>query len=300
MSVENSVSGPDDEENSSVIKRFRLFTVRKAFTLMVLSLLAIGWSLRSEYLISAEHGLGYALGIVGASLMLLLLIYPLRKRLNRNPWLVFSTKTWFKMHMVMGILGPVAILFHCNFDLGSTNSNITLAAMGLMVGSGLVGRFIYTRIHYSLYGKKMVISQLFADRQEMHEQLDSDGLPDDILLNNLYAFEKKVLARRGVLGNLTNFFVLRISSWWTLRALTLKLKKMVKSPDYLQGLNRNQRREYFYASRAHIEGYLVTLRKIAGLSFYERLFSMWHMLHLPIFVMLIITAVAHVYAVHVY
>ena len=298
--MSSDVSASSSEENPSVIKRFRLFTVRKAFTLVVLALLAIGWNLRSEYLITAEHGLGYALGIFGASLMLLLLIYPLRKRLNRNPWLVFSTKTWFKMHMVMGVLGPVAILFHCNFGLGSTNSNITLAAMGMMVGSGLVGRFIYTRIHYSLYGKKMVISQLFADRQAMHEKLDSDGLPDDILLNNLYAFEKKVLARRGVLGNLTNFFVLRIASWWTLRALTMKLKNMVKSPNYLQGLNRDQRREYFYVSRAHIESYLLTLRKIAGLSFYERLFSMWHMLHLPIFVMLIITAVAHVYAVHVY
>lgn len=300
MNSEILTSATASEGNPSVIKRFRIFTVRKAFTLLVVVLLAIGWSVRSEYLISAEYGLGYALGIFGASLMILLLIYPLRKRLNRNPWLVFSTKTWFKMHMVMGVLGPVAILFHCNFGLGSTNSNITLAAMGLMVGSGLVGRFIYTRIHYSLYGKKMVISQLFADRQEMHDQLDSDGLPDDILLNNLYAFEKKVLARRGVLGNLTNFFVLRIASWWTLRTLTLKLKKMVKSPNYLQGLNRNQRREYFYVSRAHMGSYLLTLRKIAGLSFYERLFSMWHMLHLPIFVMLIITAVAHVYAVHVY
>ncbi|BCD96598.1 hypothetical protein [Marinagarivorans cellulosilyticus] len=300
MRVDDSSSDIESIDNPSAIKRFRLFTVRKAFTLTVFALLIVGWRLRSEYLISAEYGLGYALGIVGASLMLLLLIYPLRKRLNRNPWLVFSTKTWFKMHMVMGILGPLAILYHCNFALGSTNSNITLAAMGLMVGSGLVGRFIYSRIHYSLYGKKMVISQLFADRQKMHDQLDADGLPDDILLNNLYVFEKKVLARRGVLGNLTNFFVLRITSWWTLISLTKKLKKMAKSPNYLQGLNRNQRREYFYVTRAHIQSYLITLRKIAGLSFYERLFSMWHMLHLPIFVMLIITAVAHVYAVHVY
>ncbi|HEY7773508.1 MAG TPA: hypothetical protein VIC26_10005 [Marinagarivorans sp.] len=296
----NSAISVVQEEAVPKRKRFRLFTVRKAFTLFVIGMLIFGWQLRSEYVISAEYGLGYALGIIGASLMLLLLVYPLRKRMSRTPWLIFSTKTWFKMHMAMGILGPLAILFHCNFGLGSTNSNITLAAMGLMVASGLVGRFIYSHIHYSLYGKKMEISQLFADRQAMHKKLDSDGLPDDILLNNLYAFEKKVMARRGILGNLTNFFILRITSWWTLTVLTKKLKKMVKSRDYLKGLNREQRRDYFYITRNHIESYLVTLRKIAGLGFYERLFSLWHMLHLPIFFMLVVTAVAHVYAVHWY
>jgi len=293
------------EEISEDIERnnkrgFRLFTVRKLFTLAVLAAIALGWQIRDEYYYTAEHGLGYALGITGASLMVLLLCYPIRKRASRTPWLIFSTRTWFKIHMALGILGPLAILFHCNFRLGSTNSNITLAAMGLMVTSGLIGRFIYSRIHYSLYGKKMFIKDLNAQRQKMHDQLDADGLPDDILLNDLYAFEKKVLARKGVMGNLTNMLVLGVTSRVRLVVLTRKLKNLAKSKTHLKGLNRDQRKAYFYATHDHIASYLSTLRKIATLGFYERLFSLWHMLHLPIFAMLVFTAIAHVYAVHVY
>lgn len=50
----------------------------------------------------------------------------------------------------------------------------------------------------------------------------------------------------------------------------------------------------------HLDTYLTTVRKISEVSFYERLFSLWHILHLPIFFMLIITGFIHVYAVHAY
>ena len=281
-------------------RAFRLFSPRKLFTLAIFAAIAFGWSIRSEYYITAEHGLGYALGITGVSCMVLLLMYPLRKRLSRTPILIFSTKTWFKIHMVLGILGPLAILFHSNFRLGSTNSNITLASMALMVTSGLIGRFIYTRIHYSLYGNKIQIKELYKEREAMHQKLDAQGLPDSILLDNLYAFEKKVMARRGFWGNLTNLFMLGASSRLTLRNLTKDVKAMVTDKNHLVGLDKNQRIEYFHATSSHIASYLKTLRRIALLGVYERMFSIWHMLHLPIFGMLVVTAIAHVYAVHVY
>ena len=40
--------------------------------------------------------------------------------------------------------------------------------------------------------------------------------------------------------------------------------------------------------------------KVAGFSFFERLLSMWHILHMPLFVMLLIAGIVHVYAVHMY
>jgi hypothetical protein len=42
------------------------------------------------------------------------------------------------------------------------------------------------------------------------------------------------------------------------------------------------------------------VRRVAGFAFYERLFGLWHVLHVPLFVMLLVTAVAHVVAVHRY
>jgi len=46
--------------------------------------------------------------------------------------------------------------------------------------------------------------------------------------------------------------------------------------------------------------YLATLRKLNQLSFYERLFSLWHVLHFPLFLMLVVSGIVHVIAVHLY
>jgi hypothetical protein len=280
-------------------KPFRFVTWNKAFALAVIGLLVLGWNWRDEYLYTAEEGLGYSFGILGASCMLLLLMYPLKKRRSRLP-LLFSTKTWFKIHMTLGIVGPLLILFHCNFSLGAINSNITLTAMGLMVLSGLIGRFIYSHIHYSLFGKKMAIQELFKERQSMHEQLDRDGLPDSILLNDLYAYEKEVLARRGLRGNLINAIVLGTTSSWRYHRLVGKLKTLAQSKDQLQGMTSRERKAYYLSTKRHIKSYIQTIKRIATLAFYERLFGWWHILHVPIFFMLVLTAIAHVYAVHTY
>ena len=64
----------------------------------------IGWQSSAERPLTAEQGAGYALGIIGGCLMLLLLLYPLRKhlRLMRN-W--GPVKYWFRLHMLFGVLG---------------------------------------------------------------------------------------------------------------------------------------------------------------------------------------------------
>ena len=79
----------------------------------------------------------------------MLLIYPASKRFR---WTGFigSIQGWFRAHMVLGVLGPMFMLFHANFSLGATNSNAALIAMLIVSGSGLVGRYFYTRIHLGL------------------------------------------------------------------------------------------------------------------------------------------------------
>jgi hypothetical protein len=39
---------------------------------------------------------------------------------------------------------------------------------------------------------------------------------------------------------------------------------------------------------------------VAAFEAYERLFSLWHVLHLPLFFMLLIAGIVHVIAVNVY
>jgi hypothetical protein len=267
--------------------------------------LYIGWKIRDEYLLSAEFGFGYALGIIGGLMMLLLLLYPLRKRFYHSSWLIFSTKNWFKIHMALGILGPLLILYHCNFSLGSTNSNIALISMLLMVASGLVGRFIYGKIHYGLYGEKIQLKELLDHQLLNRRELQNDNLKAEVqvsdeLMEKLEAYGNAFRKQRGVLRSFFVLFHLGISTRFHQLLINRKLRQDQFENALFNRLSDQQKKQQLNKVNKHIANYLSTIRKTAGLSFYERLFSLWHMLHLPIFFMLVVTGFVHVYAVHVY
>ena len=76
-------------------------------------MLYVAWRVRGEQHLTAESGVGYALGIVGSVMMLLLLLYPLRKKIKFMRHLG-SVRHWFRVHMMLGILGPALILIHGN------------------------------------------------------------------------------------------------------------------------------------------------------------------------------------------
>jgi hypothetical protein len=61
-----------------------------------------------------------------------------------------------------------------------------------------------------------------------------------------------------------------------------------------------QRKRLRNAAAAYIDKRLVATRRVAEFQAYERLFSLWHALHLPLIFMLIVAAVVHIVAVHVY
>ncbi|PKG99129.1 pyridine nucleotide-disulfide oxidoreductase [Paraglaciecola sp. MB-3u-78] len=258
------------------------------FSILILLLLYFGWQIRDEYFITAQSGLGYALGIVGGSMMLLLLIYPLRKRFYNSRLLIFSTRNWFRIHMMLGILGPLLVLFHCNFSMGSTNSNITLASMLLMVSSGLFGRFIYGKIHYGLYGNKIQLKELLHSKILAREQIDDAALSAHSLtpeqLKIIQHCEQKLQKVNTVLGSLSTSMSLSLTTRFAQRRIKREMKTAAVNTDTI----------------CHLLDYLQAVRKIANLAFYERLFSLWHLLHMPIFFMLVITGFVHVYAVHRY
>ena len=141
------------------------------FYLLVLAALAVGWQKRGQVYLTPEQGAGYLLGIIGASLILLLLLYPLRKHAR---WMrsLGAVRHWFRAHMMMGVIGPVCILYHSNFQLGSMNGNIALFSMLLVASSGLVGRYFYTRIHYGLYGRKADLAHLGSDAAAAKSHMD--------------------------------------------------------------------------------------------------------------------------------
>lgn len=270
------------------------------FYLLVLMVACVGWQYNGYLYLTPEQGAGYALGIIGTSLMVMLLLYPLRKHARWARGLG-PVRYWFRSHMLMGVIGPVCILFHCNYQLGSTNGNIALFSMLLVAGSGLVGRYFYTRIHYGLYGRKADLVHLGSDAAMARMELDPvfDAIPG--MKTRLRCLEEKAMTtQRGFLSCLANVLVVNLISRWCWHASRSGLREYFSSGRRRENLTRKQRRYYYRKTSQYLSAYLYAVRRVAGFSFFERLFSLWHILHLPLFVMLLITGTVHVYAVHMY
>ncbi len=239
----------------------------------------------SSFLI-AESGTGYILGIVGASMMLLLLLYPVRKhaRFFRN---LGPIKYWFRIHMLLGVAGPVLILYHANFGLGSTNSNIALICMLIVAGSGLFGRLFYSKIHDGLYGRKIEL----ADLRNSLEEIKSQFADSETLHQTLINFEKTALKHRWLLLAVINIIVGR------LRSAVVKRKAAVMMKQVNAGANDVLANRL---SLQKVNQYFRQVIRVADFTVYERLFSLWHVLHIPLFIMMVISGIVHVFAVHIY
>lgn len=270
------------------------------FTLAAIAALVTGYLLRNEGYLSAENGPGYLLGIIGSLLMLVLLVYPLRKkaRFMRN-WGQLSH--WFRFHMLAGVLGPILILFHANFQLGSLNSKVVLGSTLLVAGSGLFGRYLYTKIHYGLYGSKVSLEQL-------HDAISHNCVNLSIVLTyapkiqqRLLKFDQAVLTpASGIFDSIGRVFSVDLRRRWTHFFIRLALRRSLKVAARRNNWTRAETARQRRAADQLISRHFSAVLKVAEYSFYERFFSLWHIFHLPLFLLLIIALAIHVIAVHMY
>jgi len=278
-----------------------LFQLRTAlFFTVILVALFIGWENRGERYLTAESGAGYVLGIVAAALMLLMLLYSARKRLRfMRRW--GAVKHWFRIHMLFGILGPTVALFHANFQLGSLNSNVALASMLLVVASGLIGRYIYSRIHYGLFGSRATLDQLRQDTEIERHQLAIVFAFSPTIADRLRRFEDRALApARNVGRSAARILLIGLWARWIRFSTHRAAVKALRLEARRRRWGRRERRLRRQLVRDYLDVYMATIRRTVQLAFFERLFALWHVLHVPFFVMLALASVVHVVAVHWY
>ncbi len=268
-----------------------------AASLAALALLtAVAWSMRRGAWFSSDSGIGYALGIIGGSLMLVLLLYPLRKRLRfMHGW--GPLKYWFQFHMLAGVLGPLLVLLHSTFRVGSFNAGVALSSMLLVVASGLVGRFFYRKIHHGLYGSQATLKELQQMLQQQVESLEP-------MLRYLPAVKQEVDAFITLAFCEPEGWYLRSAHFMSVGWKRIQAKQRVRNAisTYV-----NDNSGHSIASQTNLADLLNTIdttfravQRNIQFSTYERLFSLWHVVHIPFLCMLVITAVIHVVAVHIY
>ena len=76
-------------------------------------------------------------------------------------------------------------------------------------------------------------------------------------------------------------------------------KKLIARSIESKSITEHQKRLEQLTKR-NLRNHLMEQRNIANLYLFERLFSFWHILHLPFFLMLCISTIVHILAVHMY
>lgn len=288
--VHEELYSPPDRSLSTVI-----------FYALLAAALYMGWQIRDEGILTPKEGLGYFLGIVGGLMMMGLVLYPIRKK-KRSMHHLGKARVWFRVHMFLGIIGPLFVLFHANFHLGSFNSRVVLAATLMVTASGFVGLYIYTKIHHGLYGKRKTLEDMLEE-----SKLNTCSLIG-ILGENAPKRQELLMALHARVSTPTISFPqsvrrLLITGFWVRwNQLILKrgLKRALRSTARREGLSWCEKRKIGKLARRHIDSYLITILAIAEFSFFERLFSLWTLFHYPLFILLIITGIVHVIAVHMF
>jgi len=262
------------------------------------SALAVGsaWVASQSLGISASSRAGYWLGVAGGSAMLALFAYPLRKRLPAMRRLG-PTRHWFVFHMAMGVAGPWLILVHCRFDVGSLNATVALASMLVVAASGVVGRYLYRHIHLGLDGRRAELAQLRARLTGAHDRLAATLALAPQVRERIFAFEAAALAppAGGPLHQL-------LASSRLAREARREVSRMIDravalAPPTLDAPRRQRLRTHW---RRHAEHHIQQTLGVVQLRAWERLFGLWHVLHLPFVYLMVACAVVHVVAVHAY
>ena len=289
----------EGEAKSSSEKVFR-GVWRVSIALLVSLLVFLAWLVRTGELYDSNSDFAYNIGLIGGLLMLSLLLYPLRKRIHALERLG-KMESWFKFHMVAGITGPLLVLFHSTFRTGSLNGAMALYAMLLVAFSGVVGRFIYRHIHRGLYGNQLTLAGASAELKECAENVRSVFALRPDIEPRLKAFQDAAFDLSGSWQSRAWRFVsLRWRSQRLAKQIRHDAKNALRKQFRKQGGRRREVIVNYRLAREQVDRYLDSVVKASQLSVWEKLFSFWHVVHIPFLYLLVFSGVVHVVAVHMY
>lgn len=212
---------------------------------------------------------GHGLGILGSAMILLLLVYSLRKRLKfMQRW--GRLGTWLRYHIFLGVAGPVLITLHTSFKIDGLVA-VSFWSMAAVALSGVFGRYLYQQIPRNVLGQELGAGEIESANEELLVVLaDEHGLDDagtgkleDIALDPLKG--PPALVGMMVLPFINLFLVRRLrKAGFTGRALRPARTWVLQT----------RRLELFHQIRD--------------------LFHWWHVFHKPFAIIMILVMIVHV------
>jgi hypothetical protein len=237
------------------------------------------------YAILAEprggHPFGHTLGIIGFLLMVMTeTLYSIRKRTSWLNW-AGPVRYWLSFHIFTGIVGPFLALMHTGLQFRGL-AGISFFLTLVVVGSGFVGRYLYTALPRTLSGAT-------ASRQVLSQQIQAIERQLDFLKAQRPLPEREIitaLSERTTTRNPLLTIAGRAYYQWRYR---LRLRKELRRLHQPETQSRQQLATLLGQKR-NLE------RQVEMLAASRRLLRTWHILHIPLGLTLFFSIALHIAA----
>jgi hypothetical protein len=218
---------------------------------------------------------GHGLGILGSTMIVLLLFYSLRKR-ARFLQRAGNLRLWLRYHIFLGVAGPILISLHTSGKIGGLVS-ISYWSMAAVALSGVVGRYLYQQIPRNMLGEDLSSNEIEQANEEILVSLSSNLGLDDAGVGRLEDLALKPLAGR--------------SAPVALLALPLANLRLARQ---LQNWQGEVGLELDKTAWNQARTWVLQTRRLHLFHTIRDLFHYWHVFHKPFAVIMIVVMVIHI------
>jgi hypothetical protein len=265
------------------------FTLALGFVAFVVTIVGIPY-FYADVLAREEHWLhdlyrpaglvGLATGFLGTGLMLVLLMYSVRKWLPFTNWMG-APPWWMRFHMVCGLLGPFFIILHDGFRLPEGIVAMGFWLMLLVAASGMFGRYLFGYIPTTAAGHRSTLADQAIAMKELTAKLVAETQD---------ATEKEWV-QSAVRLTRANFSPPRnLGELALLDVETRRRVEVVRALLWRAGLPADTRRRAIRTLSAQLK----TQRSIAGLTVAQRYSKYWQLFHQPLAIAMYVIIAVHI------
>ncbi|MCP4416505.1 MAG: hypothetical protein GY805_07780 [Chloroflexi bacterium] len=227
------------------------------------------------------HPFGNWLGIIGTLLMVMTEIaYSLRKRTSLLNW-AGPVRYWLSLHIFTGLIGPFMVLMHTGLQFRGL-AGITVLLTLIVVGSGFVGRYLYTALPRTLSGVTTSRRALEREVTAVSQRIVQFEAEKPKHVQQLVA----ELNQRSTTRNPLLTIIGRSYYQWRFRR---KLQRKIRRMDQLAA-EQKQQLSQMLTRRRDLQ------RQTDMLQAARRVMRVWHILHIPFGLTLFFSVTLHVVA----
>jgi hypothetical protein len=226
---------------------------------------------------------GHGLGVIGTAMILLLLLYSVRKR-GLMGIRFGRLRRWLDVHIFFGVTGPLLITLHTAMKFKGIVS-ISYFSMLAVAFSGVFGRYVYMQIPRDARGHALGLEDARERLSEIQKSLveDYEASPQSLNAIEEFASPRDTVPDsriRGLLASLRQDF--------TLKSRARKLRRRLARGE------RPVPKDVIEKVVALAKESSVLQRRVALLDSMSDLLHYWHVFHKPFAYVMLFIMVLHV------